>query len=393
MTAEATVRHDMTAKGIQHYLGVLGVYLFVIVLLLIGQIISADIIEVWKGTSSSTNIVSVDTAGSELLPVSEETTAGKSTAGHEPNFFQKLGKVITAIVQADFLKPANLTQILLDVAMLGIVAIGVSFITYGGNYVDLSIPTIMSVSGIVTVALLPFNFGMAILAGITVGVLMGAINGAIVGYLKLNPIIWTLAALSIFDGVTRWAYGGKWIYAEKGTASGDLFSQIYNGRLPGNIPVAVVFLFLTAIAGYVVMRHSGYGKRLQLTGSNYEAARLTGVNVRKTVLISFAISGFTAALAGIIKTSFNMYGDVEAGLTYDFQAITAVVLGGTALSGGRGSMLGVLGGVLVIGLLGKILPMIPGVGQDEQFFLRGVIFIVVVGISAYAYRKGGRDDS
>jgi ribose/xylose/arabinose/galactoside ABC-type transport system permease subunit len=301
--------------------------------------------------------------------------------------------VVGGALSPGFLAAANLLQVVRDVAILGIVAVGVGFITVSGHYVDLAIPAIMAVSGIVAVALLPQGFALAIAGGLLAGTLLGLINGAVVGYLRLNPIVWTLAALSLVDGVTRWAYGGKWIYAHKEEAAGALFAGIYRADLLGALPLAVVLLAAAALAAQVFLHHTVYGKHLVLTGAAYEVARLTGVNVRRVVMGAFVFSGFMSALAGIIKTSLNMYGDVEIGATYDFQAMTAVVLGGVALAGGRGSIPGILGGVLAIGLLGRILPLIPGVGQDQQLAIRGVLFIAVVALSTYFGRRAGRSET
>jgi ribose/xylose/arabinose/galactoside ABC-type transport system permease subunit len=301
--------------------------------------------------------------------------------------------VVGRALAPDFLTASNLLQVVRDVAILGIVAVGVGFIAVSGHYVDLSIPAIMAVAGIVAVALLPYGFALALVAGVLVGTLLGLINGAVVGYLRLNPIVWTMAALSLVDGVTRWAYGGKWIYAHKEEPAGALFAGIYRANVLGTLPLAVVLLAAAALAAHLILHRTVFGKHLVLTGAAYDVARLTGVNVRRVVMGAFALSGFMAALAGIIKTSLNMYGDVEIGATYDFQAMTAVVLGGVALAGGRGSIAGILGGVLAIGLLGRILPLIPGVGQDQQLAIRGVLFVAIVALSAYFGRRAGRSES
>lgn len=292
-----------------------------------------------------------------------------------------------------FWSSENLLQVVRDVAMLGIVAVGVSFITVSGHYVDLSIPGIMAVAGIVAVALLPYGFVWALAAGLAVGLAIGLVNGLLVGYLRLNPIIWTLVALALSDGITRWAYGGVWKYADQDTAVGALFSSIYRAEVLGHIPLVVVLFAATCLLAHLTLHNTVFGRQLILTGSAYEAARITGINVRRVVLLAFVLSSFTAALAGIIKTSMSGYGEVEIGVGYDFQAITAVVLGGVTLAGGRGSILGVLGGVLVIGLLGRVLPLIEGVGQDQQLAIRGALFVVVVALSAYANRRAGRSET
>jgi ribose/xylose/arabinose/galactoside ABC-type transport system permease subunit len=300
--------------------------------------------------------------------------------------------VVGTLRSADFWSGRNLVLVVQDVSMLGIVAVGLSFVTYSGHFVDLSIPVQMSVAGIVAVALLPYGFWLGLAAGLAAGAALGLVNGLVVGYLRLNPIIWTLASLSLADGVTRWLYGGKWVYADGGTAAGARFAALYRGEVAGGVPFMVLLFVLVALAGHVVMRHTGFGRQVKLTGSAYEAARLSGVPVRRVVALAFGISGFAAALGGLLKTSFCTYGDVEIGLTYDFQAVTAVVLGGMPLSGGRGGIPGVVGGVLVMGLLGRVLPLIPGIGQDQQFVIRGLLFVAVVGISQGALRRSGRDD-
>ncbi|MBI2301349.1 MAG: ABC transporter permease, partial [Armatimonadetes bacterium] len=252
--------------------------------------------------------------------------------------------ILGRLVSPGFWSGENLLQVVRDVSILGIVAVGMSFITLSVNFVDLSAPVIMACSGIVSVALLPCGFLPALIAGLAMGGVLGLVNGWVVGYLRLNPILWTLAWMSVCDGVTRWAYGGKWIYAGQDTVAGSWIAWLYQGQLLGVVPVAVVLLALVAAAGDFVMRRTGYGRALKLTGAGYEAARLSGVGVRGVVLRAFLISGLASALAGLIKTSLNMYGDVEIGLGYDFQAITAVVIGGVSLAGGRGAIGGVLGG-------------------------------------------------
>lgn len=300
--------------------------------------------------------------------------------------------VLGRCVSSQFFSPDKFMGVIQDVSILGVIAVGVAFITYSGHYVDLAIPAIMSCSGIVAISMLPHGLGVALSAGLATGVLVGAINGAVVGYLRLNPIIWTLAVLSVLDGGIRWWFGGRQIYADADkTLAGEEFVKLY-GQKVGALPLIVVILLSTAVAGMFVMRWTGFGKRLKLTGANYEAARLTGINVRWTVMAAFMISGFTAAIGGILLTSLNKVGNAEVGLTYDFQAITAVVLGGVTLAGGRGGMPGVLGGVLVIGLLGKILPLM-GVSQDQQKIVQGLIFIAVVGLNMYSLRRSGRDDA
>ena len=162
------------------------------------------------------------------------------------------------------------------------------------------------------------------------------------------------------------------------------------------VPLPVAVLIVAAAAGYVLMRRTGYGERIKLTGSSYEVARLTGVNVRRVVATAFVISSAASAVAGILLTSFNKVGAVYIGEGYDFKTITAVVLGGMTLSGGRGTIAGVLGGVLVIALMNNVMSLVRigdfVIGEFPKNIVQGAVFILVVGIHSYSRRRTGTDD-
>ena len=307
--------------------------------------------------------------------------------------------VMGRLISDDFLTTQNLMNALQAVTLLGIVALGVSFITYSRHYVDLSIPGIMALSGIVAVSALQYGFVAGLAAGMLAGLAVGLINGLAVGYLRLNPIIWTLAMMSVLSGVIRWAYAGKQVYPDKATAAGQAFLALYDMDLfgPLQVPLIVVILVVLAVVVYLIMRKTGFGAQLKLTGSSYDVARMTGVNVRRTVLLAFVLSAATSAIAGILLTSFNKVGAAYIGKGYDFAAITAVVLGGMTLAGGRGSIVGVLGGVMVIALIENVLSLVKiegvNIGAYQKAIVQGVVFILVVGINSYARRRSGTDDA
>jgi ribose/xylose/arabinose/galactoside ABC-type transport system permease subunit len=306
-----------------------------------------------------------------------------------------------------FLDPDNLLVALRSVMLMGIVAVGVAFITYSRNYVDLSIPGIMALSGTVAVWALKYGIVVGLGAGLAAGLIVGVINGLAVGYLRLNPIIWTLAMMSVLSGVIHWALGGKQVYPDESTAAGLAFVQLYRQTVLGVVPLPLVILAIAAVAGHVVMRHSGYGAALKLTGSNYEAARLSGIRVRRIVALAFVISALASAVAGILLTSFNKVGASYVGKDYDFKTITAVVLGGMTLAGGRGHIAGVLGGVMAIALMNNVMSLvwvkefmigplkIPEftIGEFQQNIIQGAVFILVVGINSFSRRKAGGDDA
>lgn len=296
------------------------------------------------------------------------------------------------LLSPDFLTADNLLNIVRAATLLGIVAVGTTFVTYSGHYVDLSTPAIMALSGIAAITALPLGFVPALACGLLAGTAVGAVNGVAVGYLRLNPIIWTLAMASIVDGLIRWAFSGKQVYPNEGTPGGHLMVGLYAARLPGGAPVIIAILGASALLGWFLLTRTVFGARLKLVGSAYEAARLTGLDVRAIVAQAFAASSVAAAVGGILLTSLNKVGAAYVGSGYDFMAITAVVIGGVTLSGGRGSIPGALGGVLVIGLLRNIMTLL-GMGSFLQLVVQGVVFIAAVGLSSYSLRKAGRDDS
>jgi len=332
-------------------------------------------------------------------PAAAASTRFESGAKPLESTFHRLGAwlvvailvLIGAIVfQSDFLKADNLMTIVRAITIIGIVSVGVAFITYGGHYVDLSIPSIMVCTGFVTTSLLSHGIGISLAGGIGAAMLIGCVNGYVVGYLRLNPIIWTLAMNFLLEGMLRMAYRGMQVYPDtaEGTA-GYTFLQLYNYNLPLRIPLMTATLAVLAGLMAWLMGRTRFGKLVQFTGASYEAARHSGVDVRRVVLLTFVLSSCTTAVAAIFLASGSQAATFELGKGFDFAAITAVVLGGVLLTGGRGSIVGVLGGVLVIGLLENLL-VLGGTGSFDQMIVRGMVFIGVVGVTSYYNRRGGQ---
>lgn len=295
----------------------------------------------------------------------------------------------------NFMSPQNLMNIVDAVALLGIVAIGMSFITYSGHYADLSAPTTIALTGIVSVQLLRYGFIPAVLGAVAVGFLIGVINGVVVGKFKANPIIWTLAMSYVTLGVIRFVWVNKQIYPDVITDNVTavmLFDNIYRFRLFGVISLPLILMLLLAAVGQFILKRTPFGAQLKLTGSARRTARFSGINVELMVALAFIISAFATTIAGLAITSLSRVGAWYNGAGYDFRAVTAIVIGGMTLAGGRGSIIGVLGGTLVIGLMNNIMTLL-GIGTFSQDIIRGAIFILVVGINAKTLRSMGRDDA
>lgn len=289
-----------------------------------------------------------------------------------------------------FLTPDNMLNILRAVGMLGITACGLSFVIYSSQMADMSVPSAMAFSGIITVQFLHLGLIPALILGIMFGMLIGLVNGLVVGYFRANAILWTLAMQFGMEGIMRYVWSGNQLYPdlEPGT-SGAAFVNIFRMKI-GPVPLLIIIMVILYIIANFVMKKTKFGNQLKLVGSAYDVAKCTGINVRRTVMYAFLISSFTASVAGILITSMNKLGVFYLGEGYDFKSVTAIVIGGMALSGGRGNIWGVLGGVLVMGLLNNILTFI-GIPTAVQNVFVGLVFIAVVALHTYKLRKVGKD--
>jgi ribose/xylose/arabinose/galactoside ABC-type transport system permease subunit len=249
----------------------------------------------------------------------------------------------------------------------------------------------MALAGFVAISALPLGFVPSLLCGLLAGLVVGAINGYMIGYWRVNPIIWTLAMVFMLDGILRWAYGGNQIYPDNGTPAGSAFLQLSQIVVFKFLPLPTLLLLVLVVVMHWLMKHTRFGAQVQLTGSANEVARLSGVPVARVVWLTFILSAFTTALAGVLLTSMNKQGTFETGQGYDFNSVTAVVLGGISLAGGRGKLLGVLGGVLVIGVLLNLMTLL-GLGSFLQLVVKGLVFIAVVGLTSWFGRRSGRSN-
>jgi len=323
--------------------------------------------------------------------------------------------IIGMLISRNFLSANNLKNILNAVSYLGIVATGISFVIFAGQFGDMSAPMTMAISGVICVEFMRYGLVIGIIAAILTGVCIGLINGFMVGKLRSNAIIWTLAMNFILEGLVRWSYKGTQIYPdmanEKTYTTGfflplmkkldpsimsiDLTARAadFNGlakSYPLGIPLVLHVMFFVMIAGYLVMSRSTIGNQLKIVGSNYNVAKMSGIHCTRVISLAFVASSVCAAIGGIFMTSLNQVGAFYIGQGYDFQAVTAIILGGMSLAGGRGNMFGVFGGVFTLGLISNILTLI-GIGTFTQKMITGAIFIVVVAVNASSLRKLGRD--
>lgn len=282
-----------------------------------------------------------------------------------------------SIANSNFLTWSNISGILLSTAVIGILALGTTFVIITGG-IDLSLGTGMTLASVMTGVFL-VSFGLplivGVLGGILTGALMGMINGFNVAVLKIPPFIATLAMMLIAQGLALVISGAAPIYFSDvpGFASIAMGSPIPGTRLP----TAVFILFaLTAIAA-VILGKSILGRYTFSIGSNEEATSISGINVRKWKILVYTLSGVFTGIAGVVIASRLNSAQPALGLGYELQAIAAVVIGGTSLQGGKGSVIGTIIGALIMGVLTNGL-RIMSIPQEWQTVVVGLVILVAV---------------
>ena len=280
-----------------------------------------------------------------------------------------------SLTSPNFFTVSNLTSILLATAVIGILAVGTTFVIITGG-IDLSIGTGMTLCSVIT-GLLLTQMGLplvvGVLGGIAFGAFMGLVNGFNVTVLGLPPFIATLAMMMIAEGLALVLSGVRPIYLS-GVPG---FQQIALGQLIPQIPNAVLILFALALVLGVVLTKTVLGRMTYAIGSNEEATRLSGINTRRWLLAIYALAGACTGLAGVVMASRLSSAQPQLGMGYELQAIAAVIIGGTSLLGGRGTIQGTLIGALIMSVLINGL-RIMAVQSEWQTVVVGVVVLIAV---------------
>ena len=291
---------------------------------------------------------------------------------------------IITIINSNFLTANNLLNLLLQVTSNALIAFGMTFVILTGG-IDLSVGSILALSSALTAGLLGSGIPvtLAILISLILGCILGMMNGLLISYGKLAPFIVTLATMTIFRGATLVYTNGNPI--TKGLSDTFLFQFLGQGYIVG-IPFPVIIMFIVFIVLYVLLHKTAFGKSVYAIGGNEKAAYISGVKLNKVKIIIYSISGIMASISGLIITSRLSSAQPTAGVSYEMDAIAAVVLGGTSLSGGKGRILGTLIGALIIGVLNNGLNII-GVSAFWQQVVKGVVILIAVLIDRFKVVK------
>jgi len=291
---------------------------------------------------------------------------------------------VITIINSNFLTANNLLNLLLQVTSNALIAFGMTFVILTGG-IDLSVGSILALSSALTAGLLGSGMPvtLAILISLILGCILGMVNGLLISYGKLAPFIVTLATMTIFRGATLVYTNGNPI--TKGLSDTFLFQFLGQGYIVG-IPFPVIIMFIVFIVLYVLLHKTAFGKSVYAIGGNEKAAYISGVKLNKVKIIIYSISGIMASISGLIITSRLSSAQPTAGASYEMDAIAAVVLGGTSLSGGKGRILGTLIGALIIGVLNNGLNII-GVSAFWQQVVKGVVILIAVLIDRFKVVK------
>src|ERR1035437_8195574 len=307
------------------------------------------------------------------------TVTWRSRMKRSTFFFPLAGLVAVCLVMnattENFLSADNFLNIARQVSINAIIAVGMTCAILSGG-IDLAVGAVMALSGTLMAGLMVAGVppSAAIVIGLCVGLLFGLFNGFFVAYAGMPPIIVTLATMGIARGLALIYTGG---YPIDGLP--EMFAFFGRGSFLG-VQTPVVIMLLVFLLAYLLLDQTPVGRYIYAIGGNEEATRLSGVRVARYKLLVYALSGFTAALAGLVLSSRLMSGQPNSGVAFEMDAIAAVVMGGTSISGGRGSIIGTLIGAMMLGVLNNGLNMM-GVSPYVQNIIKGLIILFAIYIS------------
>ena len=261
-----------------------------------------------------------------------------------------------------FLNMNNLLNIVRNASILIIIGVGET-ITLTARDVDLSVGSVLSLTSVVAAIMLNrygIPFPLAILAALLIGAVLGLINGLLITYVGLPPFIATYGTLWVLFGFAYLILQGAVIY---GFPAG--FRVIGNGHLFG-IPMPIVVMTVVFLTGYFLLHHTTLGRRFFATGANIETARMSGIKVERVIIAAYAISGFLAAVAGLVLIAYTNGSEARIGDSYLLPVMAVVVMGGTSLAGGQGNLVGTLVAALIMAVIhnGMNILAVPAIWQS-----------------------------
>ena len=287
-----------------------------------------------------------------------------------------------AVVTDSFLTVDNLFNVTRQVSMLGIASIGMTFVILIGG-IDLATGSIITFVNIMTAYMMVkmgINMWLSILAALVVSTLIGYFNGFVIATFQMPALIVTFATQIIFSGLAYMISGGMPI-----SGFSKEFAKIGQGYV-GIVPIPVIIMVISFAIGSFILNKSYFGRYFYALGGNEEASKLSGIRVKRVKCLIYSLSGLFAGIAGIVMLSRTNSGQPTSGKGYEFDVITAVVLGGVSVSGGYGKISNVVAGVLIIGVLSNGMVLM-NISSYAQMVIKGIILLLAVGFDC-VQKKG-----
>src|ERR687893_2640166 len=288
---------------------------------------------------------------------------------------------IAALAFDNFLTAQNLQNIVLQGAFLGLIVVGMTFVIISGG-IDLSVGSMLALGGVIAAQTVTAFWPLALILPPLLCGLIGLGNGLLIAKAKMAPFIVTLAGLLGIRGLALALAGERPI----GIDGGSPFAWFGQGQILG-VAVPIVLVVVAFAAGGLILARTSYGRVIFAIGGSEESARLMGLPVDRTKMIAYTTSGALAGLAGALLAARLSAGDPNAGLAWELDAISAVVVGGTLLTGGAGSISGSLAGVLLLSILQNLINQLGTLGSYAQQLVSGFFLIAVVMVQAYLTRR------
>jgi len=275
-----------------------------------------------------------------------------------------------------FLSGPSLLSLLTTVSFIGCVAVGMTFITISGNIMSFALGATVGATAMVFIlASNRAGFGPGLMVGVLFGSLASALQGLLIGWFRANPIIVSIATLALTYGVAQ-------AFAEKGTIYADpgTVPAIVKGKVAG-VPIEFLVFAASALVAQFILSLTRFGRNLYMVGSSFRAAEAAGVSTWRTVTGAYLWAGLFASLAGILLANRYDAANMDYGVAYDYDAIAAVLVGGTAIGGGQGSALRTFAGAMVIASV-QVMLLLKGLRQEWQYLAAGLIVLTVIVLQA-----------
>jgi ribose/xylose/arabinose/galactoside ABC-type transport system permease subunit len=328
-------------------------------------------------------MASSDQPSPQAVPIPRHLDDPGARRGGAARFFRKTGifwvllllLIIMSFVSPVFMTHRNMLNVMKQTSITGILGVGMTFVLISGG-IDLSVGSIMAIAGVISastaIAANGIPFAVTFATAIAVGILCGLVNGLGVAYITFPPFIMTLGMMTAAKGAALVYTNGRPIFGLS-----EAFVDVANGSWLG-ITNLIWFFVLVIVVGWFVLRKTVFGRHVYAIGGNRDAARLSGINVKRHLLMIYVISGMLAGLAGLLMCSRITSGNATiADRGYEMNAIAAAVIGGVSMNGGSGSVLGTLVGALILTIIQNSFDIM-NINPFYQFIFQGTIILLAV---------------